>query len=241
MKSFTIVLKDFFKLNNQNYPEQSNFDTTKRKLLIPLYQREYKWTLEKVAALLTDIKKRDKFLGIVILDEAEDCYEIVDGQQRITTCFLTLVALYNYYEGSVREQTSLLGHITPYGEYVLQNDSVGNYISLNGTTLTVNVDSATDIYYQKDTFENSYTKIVSFLSQLTPQEVREFKRQFFDCELLIMINDRHGTTRPIEQIFLDINEKAQLLEDENIFKGHCFENFDEDYLRYLKTFENLVF
>ena len=91
MKSFTIVLKDFFKLNNQNYPEQSNFDTTKRKLLIPLYQREYKWTLEKVAALLTDIKKRDKFLGIVILDEADDCYEIVDGQQRVTTIFLNIV------------------------------------------------------------------------------------------------------------------------------------------------------
>ena len=46
MKSFTIILKDFFKLNNQNYPEQSNFDATKRKLLIPLYQREYKWTLD---------------------------------------------------------------------------------------------------------------------------------------------------------------------------------------------------
>ena len=189
MKSFTIVLKDFFKLNNQNYPEQSNFDTTKRKLLIPLYQREYKWTLEKVAALLTDIKKRDKFLGIVILDEADDCYEIVDGQQRITTCFLTLVALYNYYAGSVREQTSLLSHITPYGEYVLQNDSVGDYISVDGTTLTVNVDPTTDIYYQKEAFENSYAKIASFLSQLTPEEVREFKRQFFDCELLIMIND----------------------------------------------------
>ena len=235
MKSFTIVLKDFFKLNNQNYPEQSNFETTKRKLLIPLYQREYKWTLEKVAALLPDIKKRDKFLGIVILDEADDCYEIVDGQQRITTCFLTLVALYNYYAGSVREQTSLLSHITPYGEYVLQNDSVGDYISVDGTTLTVNVDPTTDIYYQKEAFENSYAKIASFLSQLTPEEVREFKRQFFDCELLIMINDRHGTTRPIEQIFLDINEKAQLLEDENIFKGHCFENFEEEYHQDLKN------
>lgn len=37
----------------------------------------------------------------------------------------------------------------------------------------------------------------------------------------------HQSTRPVEQLFLDINEKAQLLEVEDIFKGHCFEIYDE--------------
>ena len=86
MKSFTIKLQDFFKLNNRDRDQEINFDPSKRQLLIPLYQREYKWTRDKVQVLINDIKQRDKFLGIVILDETQDCYEIVDGQQRITTC-----------------------------------------------------------------------------------------------------------------------------------------------------------
>ena len=99
IKSFTIKINDFFKMNSQK-GEDSNFVASKRNLLIPLYQREYKWTKDKVQVLINDINKRDKFLGIVILDEATECYEIVDGQQRITTCYLILIALYNYYRGS---------------------------------------------------------------------------------------------------------------------------------------------
>lgn len=33
----------------------------------------------------------------------------------------------------------------------------------------------------------------------------------------------------MEQIFLDINEKAQLLDTEDIFKGHCFEIFAPEF------------
>ena len=44
MRSFTIKLQDFFKLNNGDRAQEINFDPSKRKMLIPMYQREYKWT-----------------------------------------------------------------------------------------------------------------------------------------------------------------------------------------------------
>ena len=234
MKSFTIKLQDFFKLNNRDRDQEINFDPSKRQLLIPLYQREYKWTRDKVQVLINDIKQRDKFLGIVILDETQDCYEIVDGQQRITTCFLALLALYNYYRDSEFEQRSLMSYIAPYGEYILKNDSVGEYIVQNGNALDIQIDSANDIYFQDEAFRVSYCLISDFVSPMLPEEVREFKRQLLDCEILVMINIQHGNTRPVEQIFLDINEKSQLLEVEDIFKGHCFENFDIAYHQELK-------
>ena len=58
--------------------------------------------------------------------------------------------------------------------------------------------------------------------------VKEFKNKLLDSDFLVLINDVHVATSPIEQIFLDINEKSQLLEVEDIFKGHCFENFEEE-------------
>lgn len=35
-------------------------------------------------------------------------------------------------------------------------------------------------------------------------------------------------------MFLDINEKSKLLDPADIFKGHCFENFDDEYADDLK-------
>ena len=225
MRSFIIKLDNFFKLDN-NRPIDSNFDSSKRELLIPLYQREYKWTQDKVQGLIKDINQRDKFLGIIILDEKQNCYEIVDGQQRITTCFLILLALYNYYKGSKLEQQTILSYIKPYDKLILKNDSVGEYVSEEGDELKVQITRTKDVYFQKEVFESSFQLIYNFINELSAENVREFKRQLLDCEFLVMINDVHGATRPVEQIFLDINEKAQLLEVEDIFKGHCFENFD---------------
>ena len=85
MRAFTISLGQLFKMDSKLGGNQ-NFIESKRKLLIPLYQREYKWTDDRISTLLNDIKIQDKFLGNIILDECEDCYEVVDGQQRLTTC-----------------------------------------------------------------------------------------------------------------------------------------------------------
>jgi len=229
MRSFIIKTIDFFKLNT-GIPD-ANFNQGKRKLRIPLYQREYKWANEKISALANDINHRDKFLGNIILDEAGDCYEIVDGQQRITSCYLTLLCLYNYYEGSPLEQSSIRGLLKPYGDqYVLNNDSIGSYITENGNRLEIQILDESDVYFQKEDFIRAYDTIHSVVNSLGDQAlVREFKRKLLDSELLVLINEQHNNTRSIEQIFLDINEKAQLLEVEDIFKGHCFENHEEAF------------
>lgn len=90
MTSFVVTIGDFFLMETTE-----KFPVTHQKYVIPKYQREYKWTTEKVKTLITDINNRDKFLGNIILNKVSNYYEIVDGQQRITTILLILIALFN--------------------------------------------------------------------------------------------------------------------------------------------------
>lgn len=234
MKSFIVTIEEFFKMDT-NIAE-NNFDPAKRKLIIPLYQREYKWSNEKIVSLINDIARRDKFIGNIILDEQENSYEVVDGQQRITTCFLTLLCLYNHYSGSPREQESVLRLLKPYGSFLLENYSIGSFVTQENDHLLLTISDAIDVYYQKQDFERAYGVITEHLSNMADQgTLREFKGKLLDSEMLVLINDQHRNTSPIEQIFLDINEKAQLLEVEDIFKGHCFENYDDAHHQDLRS------
>jgi len=61
---------------------------------IPIYQREYSWKQEHCEALLNDIQENDLnyFIGSIIW--VENTNEVIDGQQRLTSLNLLLVAIY---------------------------------------------------------------------------------------------------------------------------------------------------
>ena len=139
MKSFCIDIAKLFNLNS-GLIDESNFDQNKKRISIPKYQREYKWKNEKIVSLIADIKEKSKFLGIVIVDETNTGYEIVDGQQRITTFMLILAALYNFYNGHRREQDSIKSILKPGGSFLFSNDTVGSFLSENGDSFSVNIE-----------------------------------------------------------------------------------------------------
>ena len=61
---------------------------------IPLYQRDYAWEEKQIVQLIDDIDDvslNDKYyIGSLIVANHDDVYEVVDGQQRLTTLFLLL-------------------------------------------------------------------------------------------------------------------------------------------------------
>ena len=72
--------------------------------VVPDYQREYVWEAEQVEQLLNDINAElgndsgqapEYFIGSVVVcpGTAADVLELIDGQQRMTTLFLTLCAI----------------------------------------------------------------------------------------------------------------------------------------------------
>ncbi len=229
MKSFITTLDKILKLNTEKENSDANFNQNKQGLIIPLYQREYKWTTEQVETLLRDVNTRDKFLGLIILDEKSNHYEVVDGQQRLTTCLISLVALYNSYKGFRREQATVLPYILRGEKLTIENDSVKSYFEQNEDTFCLSIRDEDDVYYQKHDFERVFNVATNFISELGDIENRkEFFRKLRTSKLLVFINDSDDNIRSIEQMFLDINEKTQKLDSENIFKGHCFEIFTEE-------------
>ena len=67
---------------------------------IPKYQRAYTWSPHEWEALYDDIGENDSgyFMGsiICILPKNENNFEVIDGQQRITTLCLFLTAIYSH-------------------------------------------------------------------------------------------------------------------------------------------------
>lgn len=232
MKAFIASVKEIF-LNTISNSIWKN----EKGLKIPLYQREYEWAESNVSALVSEILNRDKFLGMIILDEKDECYEIADGQQRLTTMLLSWISIYNHYQGADIEQKVLKEYIFDDKNNIrLQNDSVGNYIrcdDVNGL-LEVNIENEKDVYNQKDAFKTAYDNINHLLSK--NDSFKRFKEKLQNCTLLVLIKESETTSvDSVEQIFLDINEKSKKLDNASIFKGYCFKIYDESLHEDLKS------
>jgi len=90
---------------NENEKNQLNLKTINQLLdydfIVPDYQRGYRWTHIQVIQLLDDVwnfaKKENKISSefyclqpIVVKKREENIYEVIDGQQRLTTIYLIL-------------------------------------------------------------------------------------------------------------------------------------------------------
>ena len=96
-----------------------------KKIIIPDYQRPYKWNEEKCETLWNDIENfaqtdakigSDYFLGtIVSYINQDENQEIIDGQQRLTSFTLLLRAFYRKLEemNEDKEVVYLRERITP--------------------------------------------------------------------------------------------------------------------------------
>ena len=67
--------------------------------IVPLYQRAYAWEEKEIVQMLHDILDMKEqpdakyYLGTLIVSHREGKYEVIDGQQRLTTLFLLLKCL----------------------------------------------------------------------------------------------------------------------------------------------------
>lgn len=80
-------------------------DVLGRELCIPDYQRPYRWKNSNVMQLLDDVRismeagKEEYRVGSVILYQTpENKYEIVDGQQRLTTILIVVGKVHNNFD-----------------------------------------------------------------------------------------------------------------------------------------------
>lgn len=85
-------------MNKEEIKEIQVTEIFQDKYVVPIYQRKYSWTDKEIEQLLEDIinkEEKDKyFLGTLTVDKKEDGrYEVIDGQQRLTTLCLIMIYL----------------------------------------------------------------------------------------------------------------------------------------------------
>jgi Protein of unknown function DUF262/Protein of unknown function (DUF1524) len=88
--------------------------------IVPDYQREYVWTDKEVNQLMSDINEQidggtagEYFIGMVLVAPTpqKSHFEVIDGQQRLTTFFLLLCALKHLFSGE-NQRTTISGLIS---------------------------------------------------------------------------------------------------------------------------------
>lgn len=74
------------------------------KYLIPIYQRNYAWGKDEIVTLLDDISSNNNeyFIGSLVVREKDGVFEVIDGQQRLTTLFLILRYLKHDIKGELK-------------------------------------------------------------------------------------------------------------------------------------------
>lgn len=87
-----------------------------KRFIIPVYQRNYSWQTQQCAQLFNDLKRlinepeKKHFFGSVVSSKMEngrkEDYFIIDGQQRLTTLSILLVAIVNLMRDGLSESTN---------------------------------------------------------------------------------------------------------------------------------------
>ena len=100
-----------------------------KRFVIPVYQRNYDWKTENCKQLYDDLvkvirnRRKNHFFGSIVStykpDGANEEFQIIDGQQRLTTVSLLLLAMYNLIrQGKVAPSDDLLS-VRIYEDYLV--------------------------------------------------------------------------------------------------------------------------
>lgn len=227
-----------------------------KPFVIPEYQRPYAWTDEQVETLFEDLwdftatnggTERDGsyFLGSVVSYENEDGeQEIIDGQQRITSLFLLLRAIYTKLIATpVSERTAeannFIGKIEPAIWRTNKLTGTVDYKNILLTSRVVNNDgneilrSILETGYADENAKDNYSKNYCHFQELfdkhsteNPLMVYQFIYALLNQAILLPITaDTQDTALTI---FSTLNDRGLPLSDADIFKAKIYNQLEPD-------------
>ena len=218
---------------------------------IPEYQRGYKWGREQVLKLLKDIdgfnideNNKDKFycLQNITIVKKNDYYDVIDGQQRLTTLFIILSYLQKYYKDEeIQLKNRLKYSIRKESEdflykYIFESDI--NYIKEKDSKYFYN-ENFDNKFDSQDVFHFALAKytIIEFLKGKTDEEKIKFYKKLLENVIIIVNEVKSGNE---ENIFRNLNSNKVPLAEQDfiraIFITRCKEdNKTEKISKRLKT------
>lgn len=221
-----------------------------KRFVIPEYQRPYAWNDEQIQVLFDDLTEythnntddddNPYFLGTIVSYENEDHeQEIIDGQQRITSLFLLLRAIYTKLENSGSEADFLKSQIIPTiwkqnpttGEVNFEKilitsrvmGSEGNQEFAN-ILITGIADKNSNSLYSKNYI--LFQKLVDEYAAEQPLSFYNFISNILNRAILLPISaDTQDTALTI---FSTLNDRGLALSDADIFKAKIYNHLDQN-------------
>lgn len=142
----------------------------KDKYIIPVYQRGYDWTENEIIQFIDDINDYKKnnsqeyYIGTLIVNKNKNIFEVVDGQQRLTTLFL----LYSFLEIETNKSLSF--------EFREKSDNTLNNLSKETEECDINLIKGKNIIEEKfqsekidkEVFKEKLKNVYLFRIELPP-------------------------------------------------------------------------
>lgn len=205
---------------------------------IPEYQRGYKWRIEQVLKLLKDIdgfneeNNKDKFycLQNITIVKKNDYYDVIDGQQRLTTLFIILSYLQKYYKDEeIQLKNRLKYSIRKESEdflykYIFESDI--NYIKEKDSKYFYN-ENFDNKFDSQDVFHFALAKytIIEFLKGKTDEEKIKLYKKLLENVIIIVNEVKSGNE---ENIFRNLNSNKVPLAEQDFIRAIFITRCKED-------------
>jgi len=178
---------------------------------VPIYQRNYAWEKDEIAALIQDVydaylaQKQAYYIGtLVSFNKGDQVYEVIDGQQRLTTINLIMAAL----------NTSVKNKLT-YRARKKSNDTIQGII--NPALITDEKDKGI-----VDGYKFTKAAIAEIVLE-NPQGFRDFFRHSVYLIRYIVPKDID-----LNHYFEIMNSRGEQLEKHEIIKARLIEKLGDD-------------
>ena len=241
-------------VNKQSVSELLKTGRTK-PFIIPEYQRPYAWTSEQIETLFEDIwefattiggldQNGSYFLGSIVSFENENGeQEIIDGQQRITSLFLLLRAIYTkLIHGDDAHTDAAQNFIRQIEPAIWRTDNRTGKVDYNNILLTSKVvdNEGNEILRNilKDGVANpdandNYSRNYLLFQKLyddhctkSPLKIYDFIYALLNQAILLPISaDSQDTALTI---FSTLNNRGLPLSDADIFKAKIYNNLKDN-------------
>ncbi|RVZ64299.1 DUF262 domain-containing protein [Helicobacter pylori] len=217
-------------------------DILKDKLYyqIPIYQRPYQWTEENCEKLLDDLffnyeddRESDYFCGSLVLiatseDSKAKTYDVVDGQQRLSTFILLAKVLADLYSERLTEeskdylQESL---ITKYGKKDRLNFSAVGFNSKKDFQYALTSFNDAPVSNNKNNYLKNAICLKNYLRKKEIEDINDFIEWLYLRVVFITITcpDADKALR----IFNVLNARGLALNATDIFKGELLKHAKE--------------
>ena len=203
--------------------------------VVPLYQRNYAWTDVEIQQLIRDVYENYindptsfYFIGtLVVLKRKNGDFEVIDGQQRLTTLSLIAKKLDNSLSVSRLQFDS-----RPEVESFMSTYYQMGEVEITTTNHLISHFNEAIVHIENCNLEKDPSSTLQFIDLLKDDKVNAFKDYFFNQVILVKVEIPQDTD--VAHYFEVMNNRGEQLEKHEIVKARLLEKLQSDKIASVK-------